>query len=104
MMYGEHDNPITVLSRLGQQLETALAPESVLPPLVETVTQTLKLPYVAIELAKKHHFETQPIISFGHKQSDVICYPLSIRRKRLGNCSWRHAHRARHSAPWTVTC
>ena len=49
MMYGERDDPVTVLSRLGERLEGTLAPDAVLPSLVETVAQTLKLPYVAIE-------------------------------------------------------
>ena len=36
LLYGERDNPATVLSRLGQRLEGAVAANSVLPTLVET--------------------------------------------------------------------
>jgi signal transduction histidine kinase len=50
MMYGERDDPYAVLSRLGSRLEATLVPEKVLPTIVETVAQTLKLPYVAIAL------------------------------------------------------
>jgi signal transduction histidine kinase len=50
LMYGERDDPYAVLSRLGQRLEATLAPESVLPTIVETVAQTLKLPCAAIAL------------------------------------------------------
>ena len=50
LIFGERDNPIEALSRLGSHLETALAPDMVLPTLVETIAQTLKLPYVAILL------------------------------------------------------
>ncbi|MGE5138110.1 MAG: hypothetical protein ACM3JD_01500, partial [Rudaea sp.] len=50
LIYGERDDPYQVLSRLGRRLESALAPESVLPTIVETVGQALKLPYAAIEL------------------------------------------------------
>lgn len=50
LMYGERDDPATVLSRLGQRLESALAPEAVLPTIVETVAQALKAPYAAIEV------------------------------------------------------
>jgi len=50
MMYGERDDPYAVLSRLGQRLEATLAPEAVLPTIVETVAQTLKLSCVAIAL------------------------------------------------------
>ena len=50
LMYGERDDPYAVLSRLGRRLDANLGPEAVLPAVVETVAQTLKLPYVAIAL------------------------------------------------------
>jgi signal transduction histidine kinase len=50
LMYGERDEPYAVLARLGSRLEATLVPEKVLPTIVETVAQTLKLPYVAISL------------------------------------------------------
>jgi signal transduction histidine kinase len=50
LMYGERDDPVTVLARLGQRLETTFAPGAVLPAIVETVATALKLPYAAISL------------------------------------------------------
>jgi signal transduction histidine kinase len=50
LMYGERDEPYTVISRLGQRLEATLAPDAVLPTVVETVKEALKLPYAAIAL------------------------------------------------------
>lgn len=50
LLYGQRDDPYAVLSRLGQRLEATLAPNAVLPTIVETVAQALKLPYVAIAL------------------------------------------------------
>jgi signal transduction histidine kinase len=50
LMYGDRDDPYAVLSRFGQRLETTLAANSILPTIVETITQTLKLPYAAIRL------------------------------------------------------
>ncbi|HEX9439339.1 MAG TPA: GAF domain-containing sensor histidine kinase, partial [Roseiflexaceae bacterium] len=50
LLYGERDDPYAALSQLGQRLEATLAPEAVLPTIVETVATTLKLPYVALEL------------------------------------------------------
>jgi len=96
LMYGERDDPITVLSRLGQQLETALAPDAVLPSLVETIAQRLKLPYVAIELMTQGRLESSPttdfssisssapIISSGHPQSNVIRFPLVYQSETIG--------------------
>lgn len=48
LFYGQRDEPYVVISRLGRRLEATFAPNSVLPAIVETVAQTLKLPYVAI--------------------------------------------------------
>ena len=48
MMYGERDDPLQVLSRLGQQMEETAVPGENLPNLVQTIAQTLKLPYVAV--------------------------------------------------------
>lgn len=50
LMYGERDDPYAVISRLGERLEGTLAPESVLPTVVRTVREALKLPYAAIAL------------------------------------------------------
>jgi signal transduction histidine kinase len=70
-MYGERDEPYAVLSRLGQRLEATLAPESVLPTIVETVAHALKLPYVAIRV----HSEQSSVIS---DQSSVISDQSSV--------------------------
>jgi len=51
LFYGEIDEPYTVVARLGQQLETTLAPEKVLTTIVDTVRMALKLPYVGLRLA-----------------------------------------------------
>jgi len=50
LLYGERDDPYVVLARLSSRLEATLLPETVLPTIVETVAQALKLPYVAITL------------------------------------------------------
>ncbi len=54
LMYGERDDPYAALSRLGRRLEASLAPEAVLPTVVTTVREVLKLPYVAIYLKQDH--------------------------------------------------
>jgi signal transduction histidine kinase len=90
MMYGERDDPVTVLSRLGQRLEGTLAPDAVLPSLVETVAQTLKLPYVAIETTADQRFESpaktdsSPIIAYGQPQTDVNRLPLIYQSETIG--------------------
>ena len=48
LMFGERDDPYRILSRLGSRLEATLTSAEVLPTIVETVAQALKLPYAAI--------------------------------------------------------
>lgn len=90
MMYGERDDPVTVLSRLGQRLEGTLTPDAVLPSLLETVSQTLKLPYVAIETTIDNRPDSPPttnflpMISYGQPQSDVIRLPLVYQSETIG--------------------
>jgi two-component system, NarL family, sensor kinase len=50
LLYGQRDEPYAVLVGLGQRLEATIASDAVLPVIVETVAQALKLPYVAIAL------------------------------------------------------
>jgi len=50
VLYGQRDDPYTIVSRLGERLETTAVPLDVLPELVTTVAEALRLPYAAIEL------------------------------------------------------
>jgi signal transduction histidine kinase len=50
LLYGDRDDPYAALSRLGRRLESSITPEAVLPTIVTTVREALKLPYTAIYL------------------------------------------------------
>jgi Signal transduction histidine kinase len=82
LVYGERDDPYAVLSRLGQRLEAAYAPESVLPTIIETVAQTLKLPYVAIAL--NQNGEIKIAAEFGRSKSEPINLPLIYQGEPVG--------------------
>src|SRR5690606_7089918 len=58
LMYGERDDPYTVLGRLSERLEVVVASQSVLPTIVETVVEAFKLPYAAITLKEGDGFVT----------------------------------------------
>ena len=51
LMYGDRDDPAGVLADLGEQMQAVMLPDDVLPVVVQTVAQSLRLPYVAIDLA-----------------------------------------------------
>ena len=54
-MYGDRDDPYMVLKILGQRLQNTLAPREVIPAIVETVAEALKLPYAGIRLNNEQH-------------------------------------------------
>ncbi len=82
LMYGERDEPYAVLSRLGQRLEVTLAPEAVLPTIVETVAQALKLPYAAIALKQDDAFSITA--AYGLSQGKPLILPLVYQTETIG--------------------
>ncbi len=82
LMYGERDDPYLVISRLGKRLEEILAPDAVLPTIVETVVQALKLPYAAISL--KQGEELVIVASHGSPKGDIVRLPLVYQAEQVG--------------------
>jgi signal transduction histidine kinase len=81
-MYGDRDDPVSVISKLGERLEATGTPEAVLPGLVETVAQTLKLPYAAIELEERGSHEVAA--AFGLPVDQPVRYPLVYQAETVG--------------------
>ena len=81
-IFGERDDPIKVLSRLGSRLESALAPDMVLPTLVETIANSLKLPYVAIIISEAG--EDRIAAVHGDPSSDNARFPLNYQGNNIG--------------------
>ncbi len=48
LVYGQRDDPFAVIAKLSRKLEETAVPNQILSVLVQTIAQTLKLPYVAI--------------------------------------------------------
>ncbi|HZD56166.1 MAG TPA: ATP-binding protein, partial [Anaerolineales bacterium] len=82
LVFGERDDPMTALSNLGKMLETALAPDEVLPKLAQTVAGTLKLPYVAISLRENDGMKI--VAEYGKAVVEVISLPLVYQGERVG--------------------
>src|SRR5215204_1054875 len=82
LMYGERDDPYAVVSRLGRRLEATLAPEAVLPTVVETIAQALKLPYAAILLKDDNGYRTA--VAYGSPSADPESLPLVYQREEIG--------------------
>lgn len=89
MMYGERDDPATVLTHLSQRLDSALAPESVLETIVETLAQTLRLPYAAISLSDEEPQiastdSARRVSGRGLPPFDLVHLPLMYQSERAG--------------------
>jgi len=82
LIYGERDDPVEALSKLGRQLEMAVPPDKVLPTLGETIAKTLKLPYVAIHLP---HQEGDKIVAlYGNFVPELVQFPLVYQGEDTG--------------------
>ncbi|MBA2377503.1 MAG: histidine kinase [Rubrobacter sp.] len=82
LIYGARDDPYAVVSRLGERLEATLAPDAVLPAIVGTIRDALKLPYTAIELPREDGFETAA--TAGEPSTEPLRLPLSYQGETVG--------------------
>ena len=83
LLYGERDDPYAAVARLGRRLELSLAPEDVLPTVVESVAGALKRPYVAIELERDGGFDVGA--SFGEPRlGEPLVLPLIHQGNTVG--------------------
>lgn len=82
LMYGERDDPYAVLSRLGQRLESTLAPDALLPTIVQTIAHSLKLPYAA--LALQHDGQLALTASIGSPPPAPLTVPLVHQGEPVG--------------------
>lgn len=98
LMFGERDDPYKVLSQLGRQLGETAVPHQTLPAVTATITQTLKLPYAAIELAAND--ERQPAASSGERGTAVLQeWPLRYQGEIVG---WLQAAPRSPGEPFTA--
>lgn len=98
LMFGERDDPYKVLSQLGRQLGETAVPHQTLPAIAATITQTLKLPYAAIELVANE--ERQPAASAGKPGTAVLQeWPLRYQGEIVG---WLQAASRSPGEPFTA--
>ena len=82
LMYGERDDPYTVLSRLGASLETTVGPRDVLPNAVTAVAEALKLPYVAVEV--DHELTVETMAQACVRSGRTVALPVGYRGEPEG--------------------
>ncbi|RME80410.1 MAG: hypothetical protein D6775_16250 [Caldilineae bacterium] len=82
LLYGRRDQPLVVLSELGERMEAAATPEDMLPVLVQTVAGELKLPYVAVGLESDGQLKMAA--EYGQPTAEAAAFPLSYQGEQVG--------------------
>ncbi len=82
MLYGERDDPYSVMTRLGQKIENSLSRDDLLPAIVRTTAEALRLPYAALML----HRENTLVLaaSSGIEASVTMKLPLVYQGESIG--------------------
>jgi signal transduction histidine kinase len=79
-LYGNRSDPLEAMTLLGSRLGSTLATEAVLPAIVDTVRQSLRAPYAAVELAG----ESGPVHESGTATTATERFDLTHSGRRLG--------------------
>lgn len=82
LLYGDRDDPYEVLNRMGERLESSLVPQAVLPTIVETIAQALKLPYTGIAFKNETGFDI--VTYYGLSGGEKVELPLHYRGEQIG--------------------
>ncbi len=87
LLFGQRNEPYAVITTLGQQIDTVRTPDRVLRAIVETIGQSLKLPYVAI--LSRDETEIQAVFALVPGSSSMppmhlLRLPLRYQQQELG--------------------
>jgi len=94
LMFGERDEPLRVLLRLGRTLDETVSSETLLPRIVETVAGALRIPYVAVALRE----DDQDVVAASHGQPTEDLLRLGLTHQGTVVGELRLANRGPHDA------
>ncbi|HYI25453.1 MAG TPA: GAF domain-containing sensor histidine kinase, partial [Thermomicrobiales bacterium] len=81
-VYGDRDDPYSVISRLGQQVANAAGIGDLLPQIVRTTAEALRLPYAALFLDRVEGQEL--VASAGIVSPSTVRLPLTYQGATIG--------------------
>lgn len=82
LLYGDREEPVRAIRRLGERLELSVDPEAMPRIVVDTVADALRLPYVAFELGVPP--TARLVAERGPRPGDTIARPLVFRSRTVG--------------------
>lgn len=83
LLFGRRDDPYGVISRLGRHLEEIVQPTAVLPRLVATITDSLQVPYAAVEVVGTSG-RTSIAAAEGRHVIEPVPFPLTAHGHLVG--------------------
>ena len=103
LMYGDRNDPYAGLSRLADRLQATVEPREALRSIVDAVAEALRLPFVAIELARDNRFERAEQHGRPARGEEVEC-PLAYGATSSAGSWSRDVAPTSHSAPPIAGC
>lgn len=82
LIYGVGEEPYRVVSNLTQQLEAVVSNQTVLPLVLKTLAEALRLPYAAIRNDRES--PDALLASYGSPAPGCLEFPLTIQEERVG--------------------
>jgi len=82
VFYGDRLRPYEAITRVGRQLENAMLPDTVLPGLVASVVDALRVPYAAVELFDEAGWSMAA--EQGRAVGPVEEFPMTYQGERVG--------------------
>ena len=83
LLYGDRDDPYEVLSRLGGAFAQVVAPDALLPQLAGVIAQSLRVPYVAVDLPDAAAGRPRRVAEHG-TPADAETFPMPLRGDTVG--------------------
>lgn len=83
-VFGDRADPYAAVARLGRRLEATVAADAILPTIVETVAQALKLPYTALMLRQGDGFALAAAHGTPTAGPDLVTVPLTYNAAPVG--------------------
>jgi signal transduction histidine kinase len=82
LMYGEQEDPVEVLAKLGERFEKTVPLQETLPTLIKTIAKSLKLSYVSIHFSYRD--KEAVVAEYGKPVSDIDHFPLIYQGEKIG--------------------